>query len=96
MPDIAFSYDDLPSDQPFIRLLTLLPGVAWEGGGNPLKCLLTTHIWDPEMGFVHHMRGNGTESPLVSQETLNAELYSQSVQQEIKCCMFCPIRTMQV
>jgi hypothetical protein len=94
--NIAFSYDDLPTDQPFIRLLTLLPGAAWEGGGDPLKCLLTTHSWDPETGFVRHMRWNGIDSPLVSQETLSDKLYSQSVQQEIKSCMFCSIIIMQV
>jgi hypothetical protein len=87
IPDTSFSYDDSPNDRPFIRLLTLLPGAAWDGGGELRECISTTHNWDSETGFISHSGGIVTEASLVSQE---------NVQQEIRYCKSCLITNTQV
>jgi hypothetical protein len=59
---MGFTYDTLPADHSCIRLLTLLPGSATIGKGDPLICLLTTHIWDPKTGRIHYTHAAGSES----------------------------------
>lgn len=60
---MGFMYDTLPADHSCIRLLTLLPGSATIGKGDPLICLLTTHFWDPKSGRIHYTHAADSEKP---------------------------------
>jgi len=64
-PSALFEYTPLPSEEPAIRLITLLPNSIEEN----VECVLKNHVWDIDTGHVsadvsdNDLRSTGATTP---------------------------------
>src|SRR5256885_10227602 len=64
-PSALFEYTPLPSEEPAIRLVSLLPNSAEKN----VECVLKNHVWDRVTG---HVSANISENDLQSTGTTTA------------------------